>query len=212
MRFFERNCIVKWVIFFASFCWLWDFLLENLILKKTLISTATFERIQKSCMPEIIFSKKDFQTRDFESFMFWSKFRYFGDCFKVFQPVCFFKFFVVGQSWWPTFLFSSSPHPAPTIKELHRAHDKLFLLWHHHQYGCQPRLKRKQNVLAMPLPAIIYHISTVLCVVTLGVYSCQLFKMELFSEIVNVFYPSTIFAKNSILDVLQFSEYCMTLP
>ena len=26
---FERNCIVKWVIFFASFCWLWDFVLEN---------------------------------------------------------------------------------------------------------------------------------------------------------------------------------------
>ena len=55
-------------------------------------------------MPEIIFSKKDFQTRDFESFMFWSKFRYFGDCFKAFQPVCFFKFFAVGQPWWPKFL------------------------------------------------------------------------------------------------------------
>ena len=22
--FFEQNCIVKWVIFVASFCWLWD--------------------------------------------------------------------------------------------------------------------------------------------------------------------------------------------
>ena len=33
-KVFERNCIVKWVIFFASFCWLWDFLLENLKLKK----------------------------------------------------------------------------------------------------------------------------------------------------------------------------------
>ena len=31
----EWNCIVKCVIFFASFCWLWDFLLENLKLKKT---------------------------------------------------------------------------------------------------------------------------------------------------------------------------------
>ena len=28
--FSERNCIVKWVIPFASFCWLWDFLPENL--------------------------------------------------------------------------------------------------------------------------------------------------------------------------------------
>ena len=24
VRFFEQNCIVKWVIFIASFCWLWD--------------------------------------------------------------------------------------------------------------------------------------------------------------------------------------------
>ena len=25
MRFFEQNCIVEWVISFASFCWFWDF-------------------------------------------------------------------------------------------------------------------------------------------------------------------------------------------
>ena len=30
VRFFEKSCIVKWEIFFASFYWLWDFLLENL--------------------------------------------------------------------------------------------------------------------------------------------------------------------------------------
>ena len=30
----EGNCIVKCVIFFASFCWLWDSLLENLKLRK----------------------------------------------------------------------------------------------------------------------------------------------------------------------------------
>ena len=34
VRFFEWNCIVKWVIFFGSFSWLWDFLLKNLKLKK----------------------------------------------------------------------------------------------------------------------------------------------------------------------------------
>ena len=34
VRFLERNCIVKWVIFFFSFCWLWDFLLEDLKIKK----------------------------------------------------------------------------------------------------------------------------------------------------------------------------------
>ena len=30
VRFFAWNCIVKWVTFFAGFCWLWDFLQENL--------------------------------------------------------------------------------------------------------------------------------------------------------------------------------------
>ena len=45
VRLFEPNCIVKWGIFFASFCWLWDFLLENLILRKTLMSTGIFELI-----------------------------------------------------------------------------------------------------------------------------------------------------------------------
>ena len=34
VRSFERNCIVKWVIFFASFYWLCDFLLENMKIKK----------------------------------------------------------------------------------------------------------------------------------------------------------------------------------
>ena len=34
--FFERSCIVKLVIFFASFCWLWAFLLENLKLRQIL--------------------------------------------------------------------------------------------------------------------------------------------------------------------------------
>ena len=34
VRFFQPNCTVKWVIIFASFCWLWDFLLENLKSKK----------------------------------------------------------------------------------------------------------------------------------------------------------------------------------
>ena len=58
MRFFDQNCILKWVIFFASFGWLWDILLENLISKKS-ISTGTFEQLLKSCMPEIIFSKNN---------------------------------------------------------------------------------------------------------------------------------------------------------
>ena len=41
-------------------------------------------------MLEIIFSKKEFQMWDFESFIFWSKFRCFGYCFRTFQSVFFF--------------------------------------------------------------------------------------------------------------------------
>ena len=54
VRFFERNGIIKWVIFFASFCYLWDFLPKNLKL------------IGKM------------QIFGFESFIFWFKFHCFG--------------------------------------------------------------------------------------------------------------------------------------
>ena len=48
VRFFEQNCIVKWVIFFDSFSWVCDFLLENLELKKALIlSTRTCDEYKK---------------------------------------------------------------------------------------------------------------------------------------------------------------------
>ena len=87
VRFFERNCIVKWVIFWASFCWLWGFLLVNQGNKKTLVmSIETCGQIWKCCMPQtkIIFQKKEFQLCDFESFTFWSKLSFLGDCFKAF--------------------------------------------------------------------------------------------------------------------------------
>ena len=57
VRFFEQKRIVKlvkWVIFFASFCWFWDFVLENLKLKDKI------------------------QIWGFESFIFCSKFHIFG--------------------------------------------------------------------------------------------------------------------------------------
>ena len=59
VRFFEQNCIVKWVIFFATFWWLWDFLLENLILKKTLISIWT--NIKKLYVRNNILKKKTYK-------------------------------------------------------------------------------------------------------------------------------------------------------
>ena len=36
VKFFDRNCIVKWVTSFASFCCLWDTLQENLKLEDKL--------------------------------------------------------------------------------------------------------------------------------------------------------------------------------
>ena len=87
VRYFKQNCISKRVIFwlvfvgFETFCekiWNWK-------KKKTLmISTGTCGRKWKSCIPEIIFSKKQFQIWDFESSIFWCKFRFLGDCFRAF--------------------------------------------------------------------------------------------------------------------------------
>ena len=51
---FERNCIVKCVIIFANFCWLWDFLLENLKIKKKLWWSPP-ERLEK--YENVIFPK-----------------------------------------------------------------------------------------------------------------------------------------------------------
>ena len=75
------NCIVKWMIFFVSFCWHWDFLLENLKIKKKhwWCPLEPVDEYKKRCMPEIIFSKKELQIIwDFESFIFWLKFRFWG--------------------------------------------------------------------------------------------------------------------------------------
>ena len=61
--FWAKLYFVKWVIFFGSFCGLWDFLLNNLKLKKDLIiSTGTCGWVRKSYMPEKIFSKKCFYS------------------------------------------------------------------------------------------------------------------------------------------------------
>ena len=41
------------------------------------MSTGTSGQILKSCMPEIIFPKKELQTGNLELFMFWSNFFFF---------------------------------------------------------------------------------------------------------------------------------------
>ena len=43
------------------------------------------DKHKKSCMPEIIFQKNYFKHESkFESFIFWSEFRFFGNCFRAF--------------------------------------------------------------------------------------------------------------------------------
>ena len=73
VRFFERNYIVQWVFLFASFCWLWDFPLQNLKLKEKL------------------------QIWNFESLIFCYKFRLFGTVLGLFSQ-CILKVFAVGQT------------------------------------------------------------------------------------------------------------------
>ena len=110
LRFFDPNCIVKWVIFFSSFCWLCDFLLENLKLKKTSDYLSTN---MKSCMPEIIFSKK----KRIPNMLSWIIYILFQislcrDCFRVFQPN-----FSLSANHSCRHLYSASP----TIKKLLKA-------------------------------------------------------------------------------------------
>ena len=60
VKIFQRNFIKKWVTFFASFCWLWDFLPENLKLIDKL------------------------QIWGSEPFIFWSKFHFYGTVLRAF--------------------------------------------------------------------------------------------------------------------------------
>ena len=66
LKFFQENYVLKWVIFSASFCWLWDFLLPNLKLKDK------------------------FQIWRFESFIYWFRFLFYWGCFRRFSQ-CNFK-------------------------------------------------------------------------------------------------------------------------
>ena len=61
----------------------------------------TSGQIWKRCMPEMIFFKKEFQMRDFESFIFWSKF-----CVLLGTTFFFFYFWSSVAD-----IFTQSPHP-----------------------------------------------------------------------------------------------------
>ena len=92
VRFFERNWNVKWVILFVSFCWLWDFLLENLKLKKLWwFPQELSTNIKTLYAQNNIFKKKNLKYGILK-FIFWSNFRFLGTALGRFNQCFFFKF------------------------------------------------------------------------------------------------------------------------
>ena len=93
---FERNCVVKCVIFFATFYWLWDFLLESLRLKKNSddVRWNEWTNIKTLYAWNNIFFKK---IPNYGNLNFYSGPNFiFGGLLQGILASAFFKFFVVG--------------------------------------------------------------------------------------------------------------------
>ena len=98
------------MLFFASFCWLWDFLLESLKSKKPLC-WCPLEGVENiKMLPEIIltiFSRKELQYKILNHLYFGPNFVF---CRELLQGVLasdiFLNFSSSGQPSWPTFLLS----------------------------------------------------------------------------------------------------------
>ena len=88
---FGRNCIAKGVLFFACFCWLWDFLLENLKIKKNnwWCPLKRVDQYRNVAFPKQYFQKKNSKYEVLRHLYFGPKY-VFGECFRAFQPVFFF--------------------------------------------------------------------------------------------------------------------------
>ena len=100
-----------WAKLYCKMCDLsWYFLLAlKLSARKSEIKKKLWwyplERLDKYknfVCPEKIFSRKNSTSEIFESFIFWFKCCFLGDCFRT--------FFVVGQPLWSTFLLSPTHH------------------------------------------------------------------------------------------------------
>ena len=117
VRFFERNCIVKWVIFLGSFCWLWDFLLKNLKLKKKTLwcPLERKDKYKKVVCPKKYFQKNNFKYEILSILYFGPNFVFWGNALGVL--VCFFFNFSTSASH-DSWYFYSAPSPPPTIKKL----------------------------------------------------------------------------------------------
>ena len=105
VRFSQRNCIVKWVIFFASCCWFWNFLLE-----KNMMSTGTCGRIWKKLYDQ----NNTFKTR-IPNMRFWIiyilvQILFWGGTVLGRFSQFFFLIFVFSQPYWLA-LFPRPPVP-----------------------------------------------------------------------------------------------------
>ena len=88
MRCFERNCTAKWVIFFASLSLLWDFLLENLKLKKLWwCPLEDMDDYKKFFWPKLYFQDKNYKCEILNHLYFCPNFAFlltasvrFGQC------------------------------------------------------------------------------------------------------------------------------------
>ena len=112
-KFFWAKLYCKMSDFIATFCWLWDLLLENLKLEKN--SDHVHWNVQtniKKLYARNNVSKKEFQIWDFESFIFFSKVDFWRTSLERFSQ-CFFSIFCHR----PTIVADIFTQP-PTIKKL----------------------------------------------------------------------------------------------
>ena len=117
VRFFERNCIVKWVIFFGSFCWLWDFLLKNLKLKKLWWCLLTrVDEYNKFVCPKKYFQKNNFKYEILSNLCFGPNFVFLGNALGVLARFFFFNFSTSASH--DGRYFYSAPSPPPTLEKL----------------------------------------------------------------------------------------------
>ena len=110
-------------MFFASFCWLWDFLLQNLKLKRNSedVRWYIWPNAKKLCTRNNNFKKR------IPNMAFWIiyilvQISFLGTALGCFSHCFLFKFFVVGQPWWLTLLLITPP---PALLHHKRASDGL---------------------------------------------------------------------------------------
>ena len=86
VSFFERNRIVTWVIFFASFCWLWDFFAGKSEIKKNSddVYWNVWTIMKKLYVRNNIFKKWNFKYEILNHLYFGPNFPCLVDCFRAF--------------------------------------------------------------------------------------------------------------------------------